>query len=932
MKTSAPRTELPPSAQLRKLFFGRAPEKIWLLLFSVAVLLGGAAPVLGQSALDGFDPNANGIVQIVVVQPDGKILIGGDFTIVQGIARNRIARLNADGTLDQIFDPNASGYVDTIALQEDGKILVGGNFIGVNSIGGQTRNRLARLDGTTGQADLFNPDADGNVRSLTVQADGKILVGGEFASIGGQPRNRMARLDATTGLADSFNPAIVSGFFGTVEAIVMQSDGKILVGGSFSSIGGQTRSGLARLDSTSGLADSFNPGPIAPGNFSSGVLTLALQVDGMILAGGIFTSIGGQTRHYIARLDANTGLADPFNPSSDNAVRSIVVQTDGKILAGGDFTTIGGQTRNRLTRLDANTGLADSFDPNVSAPANVTSIALQMDGKILFGGYFPAVAPSGGAAVTRNNVARLESDGRLDRTVNLGLTNSNLNGYTFIDATAVQPDGKFLIGGSFTAVLGVTRNNIARLNTDGTLDTAFNPNANETVVSISLQADGKILAGGNFTSIGGQPRNRIARLDATTGLADSFNPNASGEVGAIVLQADGKILVGGGFTNIAGQTRNRIARLDPVSGAVDSFNPNATAPVNTIAVQADGKILVGGDFYGTNSIGGQTRNGIARLDSLTGLADSFNPNATHNVHTILVQADNTILVSGYFPDIGGQRRIHFARLSATTGMADSFVMPPNEATLFTTAVQSDSKILIACLTPSLPTPTNFFRLDATTAAPDSFSPKANDGYTTMAVQADGNLLVGGYFSSIDGQPRIGFARVSNDTVAQQHLAVTQNTVTWTRGGSSPRLSRVTFEISTNNVSYSFLGHGTATGAHWTLTDLNLPTGQNIYMRARGHYRSGRYNGSESITESVRNVFLAPLSARITSIARLAGGAAELRGVGTPNGTHPLEASPDLTSLSFMSIGNVTPDELGNWLFLDTGASGQPRRFYRLAFP
>ena len=83
---------------------------------------------------------------------------------------------------------------------------------------------------------------------------------------------------------------------------------------------------------------------------------------------------------------------------------------------------------------------------------------------------------------------------------------------------------------------------------------------------------------------------------------------------------------------------------------------------------------------------------------------------------------------------------------------------------------------------------------------------------------------------------------------------------------------------------------------------------------------------------MKDVFLTPLPAQITSIAHLAGDAVELRGVGTSNGTHPVEASPDLTPLSFMSIGNVTPDAFGNWLFLDMGASGQPRRFYRLAFP
>src|SRR5205823_3171540 len=91
----------------------------------------------------------------------------------------------------------------------------------------------------------------------------------------------------------------------------------------------------------------------------------------------------------------------------------------------------------------------------------------------------------------------------------------------FVTATAVQPDGKVLIGGRFTKILGVTRNNIARLNTDATLDSAFNPDANDDVYAIAVQADGKILAGGVFNganSIGGQTRNYIARLDATTGL------------------------------------------------------------------------------------------------------------------------------------------------------------------------------------------------------------------------------------------------------------------------------------------------------------------------------------------------------------------------------------------------------------------------------
>jgi hypothetical protein len=135
------------------------------------------------------------------------------------------------------------------------------------------------------------------------------------------------------------------------------------------------------------------------------------------------------------------------------------------------------------------------------------------------------------------------------------------------------------------------------------------------------------------------------------------------------------------------------------------------------------------------------------------------------------------------------------------------------------------------------------------------------------VQADGKILAGGFFTSIGGQPRSFFARLSNDTTALQNLTVTQTTITWTRGGSSPQFTRVTFESSTDNVNYTPLGNGTAAGNNWTRTGLNLPTGQNFYIRARGYYRSGYENGSESLTESVRNAFV-PASQAINLSTRL----------------------------------------------------------------
>jgi uncharacterized delta-60 repeat protein len=822
-------------------------RKATLFLFSVVVLLeGGAAAARGQSALDGFDPNANDQIKVVVVQPDGKILLGGAFTTLSPnggapVTRKYIARLNPDGTLDTAFNPNANNWVRSIALQTDGKILVGGDFNGANSIGGQSRNYIARLDATTGAADSFNPNASDFILSIAVQADGKILAGGGFFganSIGGQTRNYIARLDATTGLADSFNP---NANLGGIYSIAVQADGKILAGGGFTSIGGQTRNRIARLDATTGLADSFNP------NANDVVRSIALQTDGKILAGGDFVgAIGGQTRNGIARLDATTGLADSFNPNANGEVLAIAVQADGKILAGGSFFTIGGQTRNRIARLNPDGTLDTGFNPN--ANSFVYSIAVQPDGKILAGGELTSI---GGQ--TRNRIARLEIDGRVDQTLNLSIVGSA------VYATAVQPDGKILVGGGFSSVLGVPRNNIARLNTDGTLDTDFNPNANSAVYAIAVQANGKILVCGNFVTIGGQTRNHIARLDAT-GLADSFNPNATGDVSKIVVQPDGRILVGGSFTAIGGLTRNRIARLNATTGVADSFNPNANDTVLSIAIQEDGKILAGGAFTGTNSIGGQTRDFIARLDATTGLADSFNPKATATVYSIAIQADGKILAGGNFSgtkSIGGQARNHLARLDAVTGLADSFD-PNASGDIFAIALQADGKILAGggFTTIGGATRNHLARLDPTTGLADLYNPNANGDFFAIAVQADGKILAGGGYTSIGGQPRNRLARLSNDTAALQNLAVTQTAINWTLGGSSPQFTRVIFDSSTDNMNYSSLGKVTGAGSNWTLTGLNLSTGQNFYIRARGYQRTAFFNGSESITESVRNAFIA----------------------------------------------------------------------------
>ena len=370
--------------------------------------------------------------------------------------------------------------------------------------------------------------------------------------------------------------------------------------------------------------------------------------------------------------------------------------------------------------------------------------------------------------------------------------------------------------------------------TTGAAD-SFDPNVNLNGIihAIAIQSDGKILVGGDFINIGGQPRKYIARLDPVTGLADSFDSNPNNSVSSLAIQSDGKILVNGSFGAIGGQPRRYIARLDSVTGNADSFNPNPDDVVRAIAIQSDGKILVGGFFL---NIGGQQRNRIARLDAVTGLADSFDPSSSSNVNSIAVQSDGKILAGGNFTNIGGQPRFRIARLDATTGAADSF------------------------------------------------NPNANSEVYSIAVQPDGKILVGGFFTTIGGQTRIRFARLSNDTAALSTLTITKNTITLTRDGSAAQFARVIFEQSTDNgATYTTLGTATnsrpapaedrkgerfapdaPTAAGYTLTGLNLPTGQKILIRARGFYHTGYFNSSETIEDKVQNAFLlAPTAASVS---------------------------------------------------------------------
>ncbi len=357
------------------------------------------------------------------------------------------------------------------------------------------------------------------------------------SNVYGSATSSTASLTVQAPVDANFNPAADA----AVSALAVQPDGRILVGGVFTTLAGQPRNYLARLHEDGSLDTGFNPGA------SYRVFALALQTDGKILVGGAFTTLGGQPRSSIGRLNADGTVDDGFNPGADAPVHSLTIQPDGKILVGGEFTTLGGQARSHVGRLHPD-GTADSgFGP--AANQTVLSLAVQADGKILVGGAFTML---GGQP--RDYIARLHPDGTLDAGFNPGAGSQ-------VQCLAPQASGRIVVAGTFTTFGGQPRQYLARVNEDGTLDAGFNPGAGSQVYCLAVQADGKMLVGGSFVTLAGQPRNCIGRLNADGTVDDGFNPGAGAQVHCLALQPDGRILVGGSFETLAGQTRSRLGRL-----------------------------------------------------------------------------------------------------------------------------------------------------------------------------------------------------------------------------------------------------------------------------------------------------------------------------------------------------------------------------------
>ncbi|MEI9961772.1 MAG: Calx-beta domain-containing protein [Limisphaerales bacterium] len=313
-------------------------------------------------------------------------------------------------------------------------------------------------------------------------------------------------------------------------------------------------------------------------SMNAGVLALALQSNGKILAGGNFTMVGNVTRNHIARLNPDGSLDTTFlNGLSGviGAVNAIVNQTDDRILIGGAFNSVNNVHFNFIARLMTDGTIDTSFNPGAGADGSIYALAETFIGgarKLYVGGTFGSLN-----SVSSPSLIRLNNNGTVDTSF---ITGVGFDGPIY--AIAAYPTnsvyaGKVLVGGAFAHYNGTSLKDIVRLNADGSLDVGFNAGTatNSTVNTIVIQPDGRILVGGSFTSVNGMAVNRLVRLNGDGSTDTNFVANigtgANNTVESISLQQDNRIVVAGQFTQVNGIMRNHITRLLQ-SGLTDPHN------------------------------------------------------------------------------------------------------------------------------------------------------------------------------------------------------------------------------------------------------------------------------------------------------------------------------------------------------------------------
>jgi hypothetical protein len=661
------------------------------------------------------------------------------------------------------------------------------------------------VDSVTGSS-LGFPKIDGTIYTVLPDDAGGWYIGGNFSKVGGLARSGLAHVRSDFSVAP-WDPHPTNGAgYASIYALV-RSDAIFYVGGSFSSIGGQARTGFAAVDTTTGTATSLSA------NTNGAVRAIAVT-PGAVFVGGEFTTISGFSRPYLAKINLATSVPTGWNPAPNASVGSLL--WDGaKLYVGGGFNQIGSVARSRLAVVDTATGLPTPWNPPITF--GVSTLILH-DGRLYAGGFaldsraIAAVDTATGAStywgVVMNSAVKAIAfrSGRMwvggeftMVSTNYGVNIVERRGVVALDPVTGELDPLQLNSGSTYAFLpgdrgvlmgGVAfyypvwvRHGLAAIDLETGVPTDWNPNTYPSSQhawpnyrpgvghSNALVVGGaRLYAGGTFNDVGGVSRSKLASFDLATGLLTSWSPSLTGtEILAIAVDGS-NVYVGGTFTQIGGQSRDNLAALDAGSALATAWNPSAGGTVRAIAMDGS-RILVGGYF---SAVGGQLRSNIAALDLATGAATAWDPNASGTMYqngTVygIDVGPGGIYACGTFTSIGGQARPGIAQLDPSTGLATSFNPPLTGSThtpyTYVYVMKRDGNAVY--LAGEFVGPHGYFAaVDATTGAmlPWDLDPF---GVIMKAIETRGlQLFLGGQILGIKGQPWSWFfAAIQNSAAA-----------------------------------------------------------------------------------------------------------------------------------------------------------------------
>lgn len=597
------------------------------------------------------------------------LLVCGAFTEFDGYIRGNIAGISVssfsypNSSLDLLFDVWTDGPVTSITNENpqayyssSSTIYIAGDFQMVN---GAQRKRLAKIVlsssssysfTTSFQGNVvadFNPElgVNGKISTVSQLSDSRIYVGGEISAIGGVNCEPIARLLGNYGTNLPIPPNQVVAKAASSRDVIVNFSGAT-----------NANSYLIErsTDSNSWNQIAASSSPFFDKNLNSNQ-TYFYRIRGINYNGqSLYSPIASCTTDPVQW--AGPGAA--FQEASTNlfvngSIKDFIIQPDERIVIVGSFSQVNGLSRKYVARLNPDLTTDSTFVVGTGFNSSVNCVGLQPDGKLVLSGYFSKYNET---AV--EYIVRLNQDGSLDTSFDPGLGPNSP-----AETIAFQSDGKILIGGSFNTYDGLSQKFVARLNSEGSLDYLFRTTPNSTICKILPLNNGKIFLGGSFSSINGKSKYGIVLINPNGSLDESFNAGSGGTtINEIQIQQDGKILVGGSFTTFSGTTRNRIARLN-ADGSLDNlFDPDGGAnnTIKTISVDQSGWITIGGDFTRFHD---QDAFRIARLDPLGKVDSAFRTGLGMNSTVEKIQVNqNIVIAAGSFSESGGSSAPYLVRL------------------------------------------------------------------------------------------------------------------------------------------------------------------------------------------------------------------------------------------------------------------------------